>query len=278
MQVWLGTSGYSYPHWVGSFYPAGTRQDRMLAYYCRRFPLVELNFTYYRLPTPEMLGRLGDQTPDGFQFLVKLPRTLSHEQDPAELPAFREAVKALEERGKLLGLLCQLPQAHHHERKHLDWLERLSGELSGYGLAVEFRHFSWHCPEVTDWLRSRNLDVVSVDVPSIPALFPRGLVQSGPRIYVRFHSRSAPSWYGPDKDRYDFNYDEAALNEWVDALHSAAGRSDRALLLFNNCQRNNAPANAEKLAELLSRRAPELTPVPAFDRRQREAEQGWLFE
>src|SRR5438132_10075491 len=84
-QIWIGTSGYSYPDWVGGFYPPNTRPNRMLAYYCGHFPLVELNFTYYRLPTPGMLARLVEQTPPGFQFLVKLPRSLSHEESTAEL-------------------------------------------------------------------------------------------------------------------------------------------------------------------------------------------------
>src|SRR5947207_1226571 len=80
MQVWIGTSGYSYSDWVGPFYPPGTRPNRMLRQYCQHFPLVELNFTFYRPPTPEILARLADQTPAGFQFLVKAPRSISHEE------------------------------------------------------------------------------------------------------------------------------------------------------------------------------------------------------
>src|SRR5262249_35196553 len=65
MQVWVGTSGYSYSDWVGGFYPAGTRSERMLGWYARLFPLVELNFTFYRMPTAEQLARLAEQTPAG---------------------------------------------------------------------------------------------------------------------------------------------------------------------------------------------------------------------
>src|SRR5262249_49105241 len=61
MQLWIGTSGYSYPDWVGPFYPPGTRGGRMLAHYCRRFPLVELNFTFYRPPTAPILERIAQQ-------------------------------------------------------------------------------------------------------------------------------------------------------------------------------------------------------------------------
>jgi len=118
MQFWLGTSGYSYPDWVGGFYPPGTRPAGMLAHYVRHFPLVELNFTFYRLPTPAMLARLADQTPPGFQFVVKLPRTLSHDEDPRDLPPFRLAVEELRVRDRLLGLLGQLPQSTHDTERH----------------------------------------------------------------------------------------------------------------------------------------------------------------
>jgi uncharacterized protein YecE (DUF72 family) len=182
MQVWIGTSGYSYPDWVGPFYPAGTRPPRMLSCYCQTFPLVELNFTFYRPPTATMLGRLGRQTPEGFQFFVKMPRSLSHEESPHDLPGFRMAVEALQRQGKLSGVLCQLPQATHQHEKHMKWLQRLAHELGEVRLAVEFRHCSWATPDVTDWLRHHRLDLVSVDVPALPNLYPRGLVQSSERI------------------------------------------------------------------------------------------------
>src|SRR5947209_7114000 len=103
MDIWIGTSGYSYPDWVGEFYPPGTRSNKMLAYYCRHFPLVELNFTFYRVPTATMLTRLANQTPPEFQFLVKLPQTISHEESRQDLPAFRAAVGALQARHQLAG-------------------------------------------------------------------------------------------------------------------------------------------------------------------------------
>src|SRR5207248_5006809 len=68
MQVWIGTSGYSYREWVGGFYPVGTTPRRMLPFYCGHFPIVELNFTFYQTPTPDMLAHMAEQTPDGFQF------------------------------------------------------------------------------------------------------------------------------------------------------------------------------------------------------------------
>jgi uncharacterized protein YecE (DUF72 family) len=278
MQVWLGTSGYSYTDWVGSFYPAGLQSGQMLGHYCRHFPLVELNFTFYRLPTASMLERLADQTPRGFQFLVKVPRTLSHDEESQDLPAFRLAVDELQRGGRLLGLLCQMPQASHQTAAHRAWVEHLAAELGDYRLAVEFRHRSWHQAEVPAWLKEHSLDLVAVDVPSLPSLYPRGLVKSGPRIYIRFHSRDAENWYRSDKERYDYDYSDAALTEWIDALRGAAGDSTTALLLFNNCQRSQAAANAARMRELLARLAPNLEVVKPFAPADSGPQQRLLFE
>jgi uncharacterized protein YecE (DUF72 family) len=265
MHVWIGTSGYSYPDWVGDggLYPAGTRPGKMLTYYSRVFPLVELNFTFYRPPTADMLARLAAQTPPGFQFLVKIPRTLSHEQSPRDLPGFRLAVAELEKRGRLLGLLCQFPQATHHSRPALRWVETLSRELAGLRLGVEFRHRSWARPDLPGWLAERGLDLVAVDVPDIPALFPRGWVQSTPRAYVRLHSRNAGNWYDGGAERYDYGYSDEELSSWVDAALRAEG-TEEALFLFNNCHGGRAAADARRVRTLLAERAPQLRVAEPF--------------
>ncbi len=278
MKVWVGTSGYSYADWVGPFYPAGLRPNQMLRYYAGHFPIVELNFTFYRCPSRAMLARLAEATPPGFPFVVKLPRSLSHEENASELAAFRDAVQELRGRGRLQGLLCQLPQSSHHDRRRMQWLDRLAGQLADYRLAVEFRHRSWHSPGVGDWLRQRGLDLVSVDVPDIAALYPRGLVQSGPRLYVRFHSRNAANWYLSDKDRYDYHYGDDALREWVGALAGAAGRAKEAVVFLNNCHGAQAAENARRLRQLLIEGAPGLEIVDPVAPPPLECRQRTLFD
>jgi uncharacterized protein YecE (DUF72 family) len=250
----------------------------MLAHYCRYFPLVELNFSFYRLPTAAMLSRFVQQTPAGFQFLVKLPRTLSHEENPADIVRFRQAIDELRGRDRLLGLLCQLPQACHNLPKHRAWLEVLAEEFAMYGLAVEFRHASWFRPEVAAWLGERNLDLVAVDVPDLPGLYPSGLVQSSPRLYVRFHSRNADNWYRSDKGRYDYDYNDQALSEWATALSRNENPWDRVLLLFNNCQRSQAVANAQRMRDLLSKLDAGIELVEPFAAPKPGSEQRLLFD
>lgn len=276
MNVWIGTSGYSYPDWIGDFYPPGTRSTNMLSYYSRVFPLVELNFTFYRPPTSAMLGRLADTAPRAFQFLVKLPRSLSHEQRTDDLATFRDAVAELQRRQQLMGLLCQMPQSAHYDKKSLKWLQTLGGELSGFRMAVELRHRSWLREDMPGLLAAHHLDLVSVDVPDLPALFPRGWVQSGSRAYVRFHSRRADKWYAGDKERYDYHYNDGELNEWIELMNAARERTEEVLFLFNNCYRGQAVSNARRLRELIEERTPTLPVIAPFA--ERPPEQRSLFD
>jgi uncharacterized protein YecE (DUF72 family) len=266
MYVWIGTSGYSYQDWVGDFYPRGTRPEQMLSYYGRHFPVVELNFTFYRAPTRPMLLRLAEKAPPGLQFVVKLPKTVSHDHSPMDLPGFRHAVEGLAGRGQLLGLLAQFPQAMHCTRPACDWITTLGQELGHLHLAVELRHRSWSRAGLGDWLAEQGLDLVAVDVPELPGLFPRGWVQSGPTAYLRLHSRNAEKWYKSGEERYDYEYGDDELGEWAEELarRHDEGTTEKALLLFNNCQRGQAARNARRMQALLGERAPQLSVVAPF--------------
>ncbi len=236
----------------------------MLPYYARRFPLVELNYTFYRPPTASALASQADKSPAGFQFLVKLPQTISHEQRLDDLPGFCLAAAELARRRQLMGVLCQLPQSCHHSRQSLDWLARIAEALKGLRPAVEFRHYSWVRPELPGWLADRGVDLVAVDAPDLPGLYPSGWVQSGRRAYVRLHSHDAANWYAGDKERYNYLYSDKELAVWADAAVAAAGEIDEVLFLFNNCYQGQAVINAQRLTQLFAQRAPHLLVVAPF--------------
>jgi uncharacterized protein YecE (DUF72 family) len=236
----------------------------MLGYYCREFPLVELNYTFYRPPTRSMLLRVAHKTPPGFQFLVKLPQKISHEESPLELPGFRHAVEGLAQRGQLAGLLCQFPQATHCTRRTCDWIATLAKELGHLHLAVEFRHRSWSRGGLADWLAEKEITLVAVDAPDLPGLFPRGWVQSTPTAYIRLHSRSGERWYRSGEERYDYSFSDTELGEWIGELRRHESGTDRALLLFNNCQRSQAAINARRMQALVGTELPQVNLMPPF--------------
>jgi uncharacterized protein YecE (DUF72 family) len=275
LELWVGTSGYVFPDWVGTFYPEDMSSRQMLAYYSGHFPLVELNFTFYREPTPEILASLCRRAPPGFQFIVKLHRSLSHENDLKGAAEFRNAVDVMRRENRLLMLLCQYPQRFHHGESGLEQIAELTGHFPGYPMALEFRHRSWHRPDVADWLKERGLHLVSVDAPEIPDLYPSGLVQSNGLVYVRFHSRRGASWYLSEKERYDYLYSDEELRQWLDVLAARQGRVERALLLFNNCRSGQAAQNALRVHDLLESRPGPFRLVPPFPGQQEK--QGLLF-
>lgn len=263
MDVWIGTAGYSYQDWVGDFYPPDLRPEAMLRFYCRHFPLVELNYTFYRAPTRSALLKLANKTPPGFQFLVKLPQTISHDQKPLDLPGFRFAAEGLLERGQLAGVLAQFPQSMHCTRPACDWVSTLGKELNHLRLAVEFRHRSWARQGLPAWLAEQNLDLVAVDAPRIGALFPSGWTQSSSTAYVRLHSRNADNWYRSGEERYDYDYTDAELGEWIEETVRHAGQgTERAMFLFNNCARSQAAVNARRMQRLFGDLAPDVNLVP----------------
>ncbi len=276
LDLWVGTSGYVYPEWVGGLYPPGTSSRAMLARYAEHFPLVELNFTFYRPPAARDLEGMVRRTPDGFQFIVKLHQSFSHDQDLSGAASFRAAVEPMRRAGRLLALLCQYPQRFHDGRPNRERLRALAGEFAGYPLAVEFRHRSWDRPEVPAWLQGLGLHLVSVDVPDLPSLYPSGLVQSGRWIYVRLHSRRASSWHESGEERYNYLYRDEELRGWVDALAARADRADRALVLFNNCRFGHAAQNALRVGDLVREASASLRLVPPFQSAGQDR-QGLLF-
>ncbi len=204
----IGTSGYSFPDWVGPFYPPGIERSKMLDFYAREFPVVEVNATYYRIPPPATLRAMERKTPAGFEFVVKAHHDMTHERslDPALYQAFARAVEPVQEAGKLHGLLAQFPYSFHRTPEHERFLAALKGRLPDVPLFVEFRHRSWVEDGVWELLESEGLGYVSVDEPDLPGLVPPIARVTGPeRIgYVRLHGRNKSNWWrNPERGRPD---------------------------------------------------------------------------
>jgi uncharacterized protein YecE (DUF72 family) len=258
MNVRIGTAGYAYPAWVGGFYPRGTTQHDMLPYYATRFAAVEINSSFYRPPTREQVAKMARRSPDGFGFTLKVPRSVSHEFSPDDLPAFKLAADHVADAGKLLGLIFQVPETFRNTADNRRWVAHVGEALRPHRVAVEFRHKSWDAPNLKEWMEHIGMDLVSVGVPDIPTLFPRGLRVANRRVYARLHSENANNWYKDGKLRYNFDYPDETLREWADGLKRAAesNLADDALIFFNNCVGIQAVTNAERLGAMLKDSAP----------------------
>ena len=199
--ILIGTSGYSFPDWVGPFYPPGTDRARMLDFYVKEFPVVEVNATYYRIPPPSTLHAMERKTPPGFEFVVKAHHDMTHERslDPDLHRAFARALEPLRMEGKLHGVLAQFLYAFRRTRENEAFLLELRRRVAAdTPLFVEFRHNSWIAEDLFPWLESEGLGYVSVDEPDLPGLVSPVARVTGEVGYVRFHGRNKENWWGPE--------------------------------------------------------------------------------
>jgi uncharacterized protein YecE (DUF72 family) len=161
--IWVGTSGYNYPEWRGSFYPPKMPTAKMLPYYAERLATVEINYTFYHSPTAKILEGWDAQTPAGFKFTLKAPKRITHDARLRDCgDSLRYFIETAAKLGpKLAVLLFQLPPYFRRDLAVLDAF--LAAFPSGVRAAFEFRHASWLDPEVYARLRAKSLALCVAD-------------------------------------------------------------------------------------------------------------------
>jgi uncharacterized protein YecE (DUF72 family) len=238
-RTFVGTSGWSYDHWEGPFYPEGLATGERLAYYARRFATVELNNSFYQLPAREQLEHWHHIAGDEFVFAVKASRYITHMKklnDPEEsLDRFLGRVEAL---GSALGpVLFQLPPRWHC---NADRLASFLGQLpGGHRYAFEFRDPSWHVEEILAVLREACAAFCIYDLAG--ELSPKEVTADF--VYVRLHGPEGP---------YQGSYDARALAGWAGAISAWRDQGLDVYCYFDNDEAGHAPRNAARLAEMLN--------------------------
>ncbi|NLA06175.1 MAG: DUF72 domain-containing protein [Firmicutes bacterium] len=259
--ILIGTSGFSYKDWAGVFYPHNIKNNEMLEFYAKKFPCVELNFTYYQMPAARTIEGLVRKVPDDFEFCVKANKTMTHEIDADEDPALRkrifgnfmEALKPMTARGVLGCVLAQFPWGFKKTGSNIEYILRFKDLLSDVPVVVEFRNAEWITDETFDLLRSHNLAFCAVDEPRLPGLVPPTSQATSDLGYVRFHGRNAKKWWkhSTPGERYDYLYQETELKEWIPKIRQIADKTEKTYVFFNNCHSGQAAENARMLQTML---------------------------
>ncbi len=236
----IGCSGWNYASWRhGVFYPERCPPRRWLAFYARHFDTVELNATFYRLPTVKAVQGWVDQTPADFVFAVKMSRYVTHVKRLRDLPPslelFYSRIEPLVRSPKLGPVLWQLPPTFKRDD---DRLAEALGQLPKGRHAFEFRHPSWFVPEVVELLRGQGAALVIADRPEIQSFQTHELTTDW--TFVRFHAGS--------RGRRG-NYSEAELREWATRIRSWP--VTESYIYFNNDWEGFAPRNATRLRRFL---------------------------
>jgi uncharacterized protein YecE (DUF72 family) len=247
----VGTSGYSFEDWVGTYYPAGTKSSDMFDHYVRHFSAVELNFTFYAMPFPRTLESLARRSPDGFEFWLKANREITHKGNLSVCQEFIDDLSPLCAHNKLSGVILQFPQSFHRGDQSRRYLASALEALRAVPLAVEFRHASWDHPATLAGLRERNVTLVIPDEPDLPGLYRPAPAATSSAAYLRLHSRDARKWYSGMQDRYDYTYGEGELRDVLSQWSAVSAGVDKVYTFFNNCHRGQAALNAEAFKRIL---------------------------
>jgi uncharacterized protein YecE (DUF72 family) len=233
VQAWVGTSGYNYPEWKGSFYPEKMPAAKMLSFYAASFTTVEINYTFYRVPNVKILGGWSCETPESFRLTLKAPKRITHIarlKDCADLLEY--FLKTAASLGSKLGaILFQLPPYFRKDLAVLDaFLELLPAQLCA---AFEFRHASWMDPEVFERLRSRNLALCVADSEKFST--PVEITAS----YGYFRLR-------------DEGYTPQDLQRWAQTIHDSSSSCSDVFVYFKHEEAGKGPQFAKLLLEALA--------------------------
>jgi uncharacterized protein YecE (DUF72 family) len=240
-KLFIGTSGYSYQHWKGIFYPSDLPQARWLEFYCEHFDTVELNVTFYRLPKQQVFASWFQRTPPDFCFAAKGSRFITHIKKLKDcgqpLQVFKENAASLGE--KLAVILWQLPPNLQYNGERLEeFCQLLNAEYPEKRHTFEFRHESWLNEECFDILKAHGF---ALCIPVAPEL-PCQEQMTAPFSYIRFHGGTS---------RKDSSYTDNELQQWSAKIKQWLKQRD-VYAYFNNDAHAFAIANAKKLKEYLA--------------------------
>jgi uncharacterized protein YecE (DUF72 family) len=232
MNLYVGTSGYSYTKWKGSFYPAKLPTNEMLGFYSTRFRSVEINNSFYRMPTVSVMKEWASQVPADFRFVIKAPREITHIKRLANVrkpvSSLLKTAATLKER--LGPLLFQLPP---NFKKNTDLLQAVLAQLpEGFLVAFEFRHPSWFDEEIFELLREHRTALCVADAED--------------DLIVPF---AATAGWGYLRLRRP-DYDDEALKLWAKRIREQSWQD--CFVFFKHEDEGKGPRMATRLLELLS--------------------------
>lgn len=251
-QVRLGTQGWSYDDWKGTFYPPGSKQEDRLPFYASVFDTVEIDSTFYHPPKGTIARSWARHTPAHFRFAAKVPRALTHDARLRDVADLMDAfARAMEPLGDKLGpVLVQMPADFRCEAATLGDLGAfLARAPRALRIATEFRHASWHAEPVTDLLRAHGAAMAWTEWRDLP----RATTVTTDFLYLR--------WLGDREEiaRYDrVQIDrEDSFRDWGAALSRVFGEVREVFGYFNNHWAGHSPASVNEMKRRLGLAATE---------------------
>jgi len=259
-RIFAGPAGWSYADWNGIFYPSGSGIDR-LSFTAGYFNCVELNSSFYRIPTVEMVNSWSERVPsvERFRMTVKAFREFTHDRllKDNTVREFIGRFKPLFESGRLGAFLFQFPWSFRHREESRRHLMKIGKLFREYPIVAELRHGSWNCRDSFRLLSDYGFSLCSIDQPLIgDSMPPSSQITNSSLGYIRLHGRNRKDWFRKDAgrdQRYNYLYSEEEIKEWADRAVEIAGKTDRLFIITNNHFRGQALVNAFQIKSVLEK-------------------------
>ena len=259
----VGTSGFSFPDWLGNIYPHDIKKGDMLEYYEKNlgFEITEINSTYYTIHSQKSFEGMMRKTSKDFEFTVKAHKSLTHEIRGKEtgkivdnkdfFERFLYAVEPLKKDGRLTAILAQFPYSFHATNDNYDYLKTFKERLKDIPLIVEFRNYYWQNERSLKFLKENHIGCCIVDEPRLKGLMPYNPAITTDIGYFRLHGRNTNWFDAPTSVRYDYLYTQDELKSFVPDIRNIATSAKKTIIMFNNCHAGKAALNALEMIEML---------------------------
>jgi uncharacterized protein YecE (DUF72 family) len=259
----VGVAGWSYPDWDGIVYPRTPGVDG-LAFLARIFDTVEVNSSFYRVPSERTASSWARRarTNANFRFTLKLYRRFTHDRilDRSDERSVKKSLAPLVDEGLFGALLAQFPWSFKNEPASRTYLTELLDRFREYPLVVEVRHASWSSEEFYSFLKTRGVGFCNVDQPLIGRSLGPTDRATGPVGYVRLHGRNYQDWFREDAGRdarYDYLYSKEELEPWIEKIAEVSEAASSTYVITNNHFRGQAVVNALQIrARIEGRKVP----------------------
>lgn len=280
LKIHMGCGGFSNPDWTahGLIYE-GVSPAHFLSRYTEYFEAVELNTSFYHVPSQKALASMLEKSGGHVRFCIKVHQSLTHDRtaEPEIVRRILEHAAPLRDANVLGPYLAQFPYSFRRttaNRRYLQWLTR---QFAGHALGLEFRHESWDKPEVRSSLEQAGLIWVTPDYPPLQGLPTPTLQATHEVAYLRLHGRNTHAWWEGESanERHDYRYPMEELEEWAAQIAALSGQGVKEVYIFwQTTTKGHALHNAPMLREALAVRGlrAERPPIPLSD-----PERGGLF-
>ena len=260
----VGTSGFQFKDWKGPVYPTSVKEKDMLPFYEKElgFDTLEVNYTYYGLPSRKTSESMDGKTSDAFVFAVRSHREMTHEiwEDKSRkkivdnsrvFVRFKEGLRPLMDSGKLGCILIQFPSFFWPNRDNFDYLKTCVERLEEVPVIIEFRNRAWVKESTFRFLWENSLGFCVVDEPELPRLMPLIPKSTSDTAYMRLHGRNK-RWFNTSKEeRYNYLYSDKELRSFIPHLDTISTGKAKTFVFFNNCHGGFAVRNGLMMKKIL---------------------------